>query len=51
MSNLREDEHVDVRLQLLSMIEAVQGAAAARGMFVSFDRISGDRGPMVRINR
>ena len=51
MSNLREDEHVDVRVQLLSMIEAVQGAAAARGMVVSFDRISGDRGPMVRIQR
>ena len=51
MSNLREDEHLDARLQLLSMIEAVQGAAAARGMVVSFDRISGDRGPMVRISR
>ena len=51
MSNLREDEHLDARLQLLSMIEAVQGAAAARGMVVSFDRIRGDRGPMVRIGR
>lgn len=51
MSNLREDEHVDVRVQLLSMIEAVQGAAAARGMFVSVDRIAGGRGPMVRVGR
>ncbi len=51
MSNLREDEHLDARLQLLSMIEAVQGAAAARGMMLSFDRLGGDRGPMVRIGR
>jgi len=51
MSNLREDEHLDARLQLLSMIEAVQGAAAARGMVVSFDRLRGDRGPLVRIGR
>lgn len=51
MSNLREDEHADSRVQLLSMIEAVRGAAAARGMVLSFDRIAGDRGPMVRIRR
>lgn len=51
MSNLREDEHADARGQLLAMVEAVQGAAAARGMVLSFDRISGDRGPMVRIAR
>lgn len=51
MSNLREDEHLDARLTLLSLIDAVQGAAAARGFAVTFDRIAGDRGPMVRIGR
>jgi len=51
MSNLREQEHLDARLTLLSLIEAVQGAAAARGLAVSFDRITADRGPMVRIGR
>ncbi|MSP47699.1 MAG: hypothetical protein EXQ95_00060 [Alphaproteobacteria bacterium] len=51
MSNLREDEHLDARLTLLSLIEAVQGAAHDRGFAVAFDRIAGGRGPMVRISR
>jgi hypothetical protein len=51
MSNLREDEHLDARLTLLSLIDAVQGAARARGLMVSFDRIAGDREPMIRIGR
>ena len=51
MSNLREDEHVDSRVTLLSMIEAVEGAARARGLAVDFERIAGSLGPMVRIRR
>lgn len=51
MSNLREDEHLDARLTLLSMIEAVEGAARARGLAVAFERIAGGLGPMVRIGR
>jgi hypothetical protein len=51
MSNLREDEHLDARLTLLSMIEAVEDAARARGLAVTFDRIAHDLGPMVRIGR
>ena len=51
MSNLREDEHVDARVTLLSMIEAVEGAARARGLAVDFERIAGSLGPMVLIRR
>ena len=39
MSNLREDEHLDARLTLLAMIDAVDAAARARGLIVAFDRI------------
>jgi hypothetical protein len=51
MSNLREDEHLDARLTLLSMIDAVDAAARARGLTVAFDRIADSLGPMVRIGR
>ena len=51
MSNLREDEHADARVTLLSMIEAVEGAARARGLTVDFERLAGSLGPMVRIRR
>lgn len=51
MSNLREDEHAEARVTLLLIVETIEGAARARGLAVSFDRLAGDLGPMIRIGR